>query len=58
MIEPEEGQISSITGKKYKKINKDSATNWKKIISPFEKKIITIMTRESMKRFGYEDHMI
>ena len=58
MIEPEEGQISSITGIKYKGINRESAANWRKIISPFDKKIITIMTRDSMKRFGYEDHMI
>jgi hypothetical protein len=55
MIAPEEGQPSSITRKKYKGFNKNSATNWMKVITPSEKKLITGLTRGSMKRFGYRD---
>ena len=54
MLEPEEGQASSITGKKHRGFNKKSADHWRKEISTFDKKMITFITKDSMRRFGYE----
>lgn len=54
MLEPEEGMASSVTGGKYKGINRKAASHWKNVISPFEKWIITLLTKRSMKRFDYD----
>jgi hypothetical protein len=54
MLEPKEGQKSSITGEKQKGFNKKAASHWKNIITPLEEKIITFLTKSSMKRFGYD----
>ena len=53
MLDPEEGQASSVTGKKYRGFNKESATHWKRLISPIDEKILTFFTRGSARRFGY-----
>jgi hypothetical protein len=53
MLEPEEGQESSLTREKNAGFNKQLASNWRKAIHPYEKRIITICTQSSMKRFGY-----
>lgn len=54
MLEPREGQASSVTGKKSAGFDKKAASHWRKAISPLEEKVITILTRRSMKRFGYD----
>ena len=53
MLEPEKGQKSSVTGKRYKGFNTESATHWRKVISSFDEKMITFITKASMRRFGY-----
>jgi hypothetical protein len=53
MLQPEEGQASSVTGKKSSGFDKKAAFRWKKVISPFEEKIITFLTKKSMKIFNY-----
>jgi len=55
MLEPREGQASSVTGEKSAGFNKKAASHWRKAISPLEEKIITALARKSMKRFGYYD---
>lgn len=54
MLNPKKGQESSITRKKVGGIDKEAANRWEKVISPFDKWMITVITRNSMKRFGYE----
>jgi sulfotransferase family protein len=54
MLDPDEGMPSSITGIKYKGINKKNASNWESIISPIEKFVITSITMSSTKRFGFD----
>ena len=49
-----EHQPSSLTKTQTKKIDKNSAFRWKKEISQFEKKFITLLTRGSMRRFDYD----
>jgi len=49
-----EHQLSSLTGLRKKDFDKEPATRWQSIISPFEKWIITVLTRGSMQRFGYD----
>ena len=53
MFEPEEGQPSSVTGKRYKGFYPESATHWRNEISSFDETMITFITKASMKRFGY-----
>jgi hypothetical protein len=54
MLYPREGQASSVTGEKSSGFNRKAASHWRNLISPLEEKIITIFTRSSMKRFGYD----
>ena len=54
MLYPDEGEESSLTGKKRKGFDKKAAFRWKNVISPLEKKIVTFFTKNSMKRFGYD----
>lgn len=57
MLEPKEGQASSVTGEKATGFNKITASHWKQVITPLEKKVITLLTASSMERFGYDpDH--
>ena len=49
-----EHQPSSHTGKRKKGYDKCAASRWKAVISPFEKKLITLFTKDSMKRFEYD----
>ena len=49
-----EHQKSSLTGKRRKAIDPTAASNWKKVIGPIEKALITFFTRSGMKRFGYD----
>ena len=53
MLEPKKGQASSITGEKKKGFDKKASSRWKEIISPFDKTIISLFTKKSMRRFGY-----
>ena len=54
MLDPKEGQTSSLTGKKAKGFKKERGTRWQKTISNFDKTIITLLTRKSMKNFEYD----
>jgi len=60
MLEPYAGQASSLTGTKSGGFNRKPGTHWTEAISPFEKCVITALTRSSMRRFGYdpENHPI
>lgn len=53
MLHPKAGQASSVTGKKHSGFDKNAAFRWEKVISPFAKSVITLLTKSSMKRFGY-----
>ena len=57
MLEPGEGQISSVTGKKSTGFNKEVALHWKQVITPFEEKAITFLTVSGMRRFGYDPNL-
>jgi hypothetical protein len=54
MLSPNKGQASSITGKKLNGFNKEAAYHWINVITPFEKRLITSITKKSMQRFGYD----
>lgn len=54
MLHPKEGQASSITGAKVKGFDKKAGSRWRNVASPFEKRIVTLLTKKSMKRFGYD----
>ncbi|HLO13384.1 MAG TPA: sulfotransferase [Anaerolineales bacterium] len=53
MLEPGEGQASSVTGKKRGGFDTKALSHWRDVISPMEEKVVTTLTRNSMKRFGY-----
>jgi hypothetical protein len=53
MLNPQKGQESSITRKKTNGFDKKAGSRWKKVISPFDKWLITFLTRKSVRRFGY-----
>lgn len=58
MLEPqkgnEKGQTSSLTGDKQEGFDKKAAYRWETRISTFEKIVISLLTKGSMKRFGYD----
>ncbi len=54
MLAPGGGQPSSVTGEIRTGFNKEAASHWKSMISPWEAILITLLTRGSMKRFGYD----
>jgi hypothetical protein len=54
MSNPKMGQYSSITGERREGFDKESAYRWRKEILPFEKLMMSVLTRSSMRRFGYE----
>lgn len=54
MLQPEEGQASSLTGRKQRGFDKKAAFRWLTVISPFEKRIISLLLKRSMKRFKYD----
>lgn len=60
MLQPKKGQASSVTGRKSSSFDKKAATRWKYLISPFEEKMINLLTKKSMKRFEYnpENHQV
>ncbi|MHA1382038.1 MAG: sulfotransferase family protein [Candidatus Helarchaeota archaeon] len=54
MLNPEEGQPSTLTGKKSSGFNKASAYRWKQYISPIENKIVILLLKKSREKFGYK----
>ena len=56
MLHPEPGQKSSLTGLRAAGFDPARAYGWKKVLSPWESKLIYILTRRSMRRFGYDPH--
>ncbi|HXL09704.1 MAG TPA: sulfotransferase [Candidatus Bathyarchaeia archaeon] len=58
MLEPQKGhhehQPSSLTGKQQKAFDASAAVRWQTVISSFDKWIITVLTKESMKRLDYD----
>lgn len=58
MLEPqkgkEKGQSSSLTGKPQKGFDKNAAHRWVNRMSTFDKTLVTLLTKRSMKRFGYD----
>ena len=57
LLHPEKGihehQPSSLTAKKQKAFDIEAATRWRNVISPFDKLLISCLTRTSMGRLGY-----
>lgn len=54
MLYPFEGMSSSISRIKYNGIDRTPASHWKKIITKFEERIITTLTRKSIKRYEFD----
>lgn len=54
MLNPRVDHPSSVTGEKQQGFKKKSASHWKKVITPFERMVVTLLTRRSMKRFDYD----
>jgi hypothetical protein len=46
-------QRSSITGRQTSGIDASGATRWRTAMSPLEKRLVTLLTRGSMRRFDY-----
>jgi len=53
MLNPAAGQASSISGKKASGFDPSRAHGWKEILSPRESEFIKLITKSSMRRFGY-----
>ena len=53
MLNPDEGQASSLTGKKSSGFDKAASNRWKQHITGFENKLITFILNKSKKRLGY-----
>jgi len=49
-------QRSSLTGEQTPQLDPQSALRWQTAITPFERWVVTSMTRRSMSRFGYDPH--
>jgi hypothetical protein len=47
------GKVSSFNKKKHKGAHKDSMNKWKTQLCSFDKWLITVLTKRSMRRFGY-----
>jgi len=60
LLSPHGEEPSSITGERAGGFDRTAASRWEKVITPFEKRAITALTRTSMDRFGYdpENHPI
>jgi hypothetical protein len=58
LLHPETGhhehQPSSLTGKQQKAFDVSAAVRWQEAIPPFDKWLITILTKRSMKILGYD----
>jgi len=54
MLKPGKGQASSITDKKQEGFDSSAAFRWKKHITVFENRMITLLTKASMRRFSYD----
>ena len=58
LLHPETGvhlhQPSSLTGKQKKAFDPTAAVRWQKLISPFDKWLITSLTKQSMRTLGYD----
>ena len=58
MLEPQKGchehQPSSLTGKQQKTFDASAAVRWQTVISPIDKWIINVLTKQSMRRLGYD----
>ena len=57
MLEPQSGrhehQPSSLTGRRRKAFDPAAASRWREVISPFDNRIISALTKNSMKALGY-----
>ena len=54
MLHPEAGQASSTTGQRSAGFDPERAYGWTKVLSKRESKLIRLLTRKSMRRFGYD----
>lgn len=54
MLDPKEGQPSSITGQQRRGIDPSSALRWKSKMSPWEARLLEWITQSGMRRFGYD----
>lgn len=57
MLNPTEGQASSVTGAKASGFDPSRIHGWRKVLSPWEAKLIARLTKRSMERFGYTPSM-
>ena len=57
MLNPDEGQASSVIGVKTSGFDPSRISNWRRVATPFDVRAIGFVTKGSMKRFGYKpDH--
>ena len=58
MLEPQKGehehQPSSLTGKQQRAFDAEAAVRWQRVISPFDRQLVTLSTGPSMKQLGYD----
>ena len=58
LLHPEKGihehQPSSLTGKQQKAFDASAAVRWQSVISAFDKSLITVLTKRSMRILGYD----
>ena len=58
LLHPESGrhehQASSLTGKQQKAFDRSAAIRWQEVISPFDRWLVTTLTRKSMQILGYD----
>jgi hypothetical protein len=54
MLAPMPGQRSSVTGEAAKGFDINAGTRWKNIISPIDRFFVTILTKRSMTKLGYD----
>ena len=58
MLQPQTGkhehQPSSLTGKRQKAFDPEAGRRWRSVISPFDYRVISCLTKGSMKRLGYD----
>jgi hypothetical protein len=53
MTTPKSGQASSVTGQKSSGFNLEAAFRWEQKLSSFDRKLIRLLTRNSMRRLEY-----
>ena len=54
MLSPEAGQASSVTGRKSGGFDPSRVDGWQEKLSPWQSRLVSLLTRRGMRRFGYK----